>query len=300
MLGLIPGMPHLVFLLIAGRPRLRGLVAARSADARRPRRAAPTAGAAPANAEASWDDLQPVDTLGLEVGYRLIALVDKARHGDLLGAHQGRAQEVRAGGRLPAAAGAHPRQPGAQAQRATASRCAAWWWARARPSPACAWPSTRAAPRTPLIGTATTDPAFGLPAVWIEERQRETAQMAGFTVVDCATVVATHLSHLMQVHAATSAGPRRDPATGRTRDQAGPQTDRRRGPQDGRHRHSAEGPAAAAGRGRAHPRHALHRRVPGRARRHRHRPGRAGPPHPRAPGAGHRAADLRPGARSST
>ena len=50
------------------------------------------------------------------------------------------------------------------------------------------------------------DPAFGLPAVWIEERQKEMAQMSGFTVVDCSTVVATHLSHLMQVHAAKLLG----------------------------------------------------------------------------------------------
>src|SRR5256885_12895723 len=53
---------------------------------------------------------------------------------------------------------------------------------------------------TPLIGTQTTDPAFGLPAHWIDERQKEAAQMAGFTVVDSETVMATHLSHLMQVH----------------------------------------------------------------------------------------------------
>jgi flagellar biosynthesis protein FlhA len=57
-----------------------------------------------------------------------------------------------------------------------------------------------------LPGTRTTDPAFGLPAVWIEERQREAAQMAGYTVVDCSTVVATHLSHLMQVNAAKLLG----------------------------------------------------------------------------------------------
>jgi flagellar biosynthesis protein FlhA len=54
---------------------------------------------------------------------------------------------------------------------------------------------------TPLIGTATTDPAFGLPAHWIDDRQKEAAQMAGFTVVDSETVMATHLSHLMQVQA---------------------------------------------------------------------------------------------------
>jgi len=58
----------------------------------------------------------------------------------------------------------------------------------------------------PLIGTKTSDPAFGLPAVWIDERQRELAQMSGFTVVDCSTVVATHLSHLMQVNAAKLLG----------------------------------------------------------------------------------------------
>jgi len=57
-----------------------------------------------------------------------------------------------------------------------------------------------------LAGVPTTEPAFGLPAVWIEERQRESAQMAGYTVVDCPTVVATHLSHLMQVNAARLLG----------------------------------------------------------------------------------------------
>jgi flagellar biosynthesis protein FlhA len=57
-----------------------------------------------------------------------------------------------------------------------------------------------------LPGAKTTDPAFGLPAVWIDERHKEMAQMAGFTVVDCATVVATHLSHLMQVNAARLLG----------------------------------------------------------------------------------------------
>jgi flagellar biosynthesis protein FlhA len=57
-----------------------------------------------------------------------------------------------------------------------------------------------------LPGTKTMDPAFGLPAVWIEERHREQAQLNGYTVVDCSTVVATHLSHLMQVNAAKLLG----------------------------------------------------------------------------------------------
>ena len=83
LLGLIPGMPHLVFLLIAS-----GLGYSSWWMNRRNQRAklAPPTPAITAepNAEATWDDLQPVDTLGLEVGYRLIALVDKARQGDLL------------------------------------------------------------------------------------------------------------------------------------------------------------------------------------------------------------------------
>jgi flagellar biosynthesis protein FlhA len=57
-----------------------------------------------------------------------------------------------------------------------------------------------------LPGTKTTDPAFGLPAIWIDERSRDLAMTAGYTVVDCATVIATHLHHLMQVHAARLMG----------------------------------------------------------------------------------------------
>ena len=57
-----------------------------------------------------------------------------------------------------------------------------------------------------LPGTKTTDPAFGLPATWIDERQREAAQAAGYTVVDSATVIATHIHHLMQLHAARLMG----------------------------------------------------------------------------------------------
>jgi flagellar biosynthesis protein FlhA len=50
-------------------------------------------------------------------------------------------------------------------------------------------------------GTPTTDPAFGLPAVWIEPRVRDSAQVLGYTVVDCATVIATHINHLLLSHA---------------------------------------------------------------------------------------------------
>ena len=93
---------------------------ARSSGSRRRRRraAAPRA----ETPDVSWDDVAPVDALGLEVGYRLIPLVDQAQDGELLRAHQGDPQQVRAGDRLPAAADAHPRQPRARARTRTASR----------------------------------------------------------------------------------------------------------------------------------------------------------------------------------
>ena len=213
-LGLVPGMPHLVFLLIAGGLAWLAWSLSKSQQAAAAAAASPPDPVAPpANAEASWDDLTPVDTLGLEVGYRLIALVDKTRSpagGDLLtrikGVRKKFAQDV---GFLPPPV--HIRdnlvelKPGAY--RVTL-RGAVVGEAEANPGQFLAINPGGVSPQAQqqLPGIKTTDPAFGLPAVWIEERQKEAAQMAGFTVVDCATVVATHLSHLMQVNAARLLG----------------------------------------------------------------------------------------------
>ncbi len=208
LLGLIPGMPHLVFLIVSASLAALAwqLVKTRRAAASKPERTVGDDVQQPANPEASWDDLTPVDTLGLEVGYRLIALVDKARQGDLLarikGVRKKFAQDV---GFLPPPV--HIRdnlgelKPGAY--RVTL-RGAVVGEAEAMPGQFLAINPGGATQQLP--GAKTTDPAFGLPAVWIEERHKELAQMAGFTVVDCATVVATHLSHLMQVNAAKLLG----------------------------------------------------------------------------------------------
>ena len=88
LLGVIPGMPHLVFLMIGAALGYGAWMLHKRALAAKNAPPPPKVVAEP-NAEASWDDLQPVDTLGLEVGYRLIALVDKARQGDLLGRIKG-------------------------------------------------------------------------------------------------------------------------------------------------------------------------------------------------------------------
>jgi flagellar biosynthesis protein FlhA len=196
-LGLIPGMPHVVFLSIAAILGYAAWVLAHRPPAPDPDAVAPPP---PSDGDASWDDLQPVDQLGLELGYRLIALVDKNRQGDLLnrikGVRKKFAQEV---GFLPPAV--HVRdnlELNPSGYRITLRGVVV---GEGEAFPGLHLAINPGGITTPLIGTATTDPAFGLPAHWIDERQKEAAQMAGFTVVDSETVMATHLSHLMQVQA---------------------------------------------------------------------------------------------------
>ncbi len=197
-IGIIPGMPHVVFLSIGA-----VLVYAAWTLANKPPPPDPALDVAPAQAsdgEATWDDLQPVDQLGLELGYRLIALVDKTRQGDLLtrikGVRRKFAQEV---GFLPPAVHVRDNLELKPSGYRITLRGVIVGEGEAFPGMFLA--INPGGITTPLIGTATTDPAFGLPAHWIDDRQKEAAQMAGFTVVDSETVMATHLSHLMQVQA---------------------------------------------------------------------------------------------------
>jgi flagellar biosynthesis protein FlhA len=196
-LGIIPGMPHLVFLGIASILGYAAWVLAHKPPAPVVDEKQVPAG----DGEASWDDLQPVDQLGLELGYRLIALVDKNRQGDLLtrikGVRRKFAQEV---GFLPPPV--HVRDNLELKPSGYRINLRGVIVGEGEAFPGMYLAINPGGITTPLIGTPTTDPAFGLPAHWIDERQKEVAQMAGFTVVDSETVMATHLSHLMQVHAA--------------------------------------------------------------------------------------------------
>ena len=196
-LGVIPNMPHFVFLTISS-----VLAYGAWTLANKPLPADPELQAVVTNpdGEASWDDLQPVDQLGLELGYRLIALVDKTRQGDLLtrikGVRRKFAQEV---GFLPPAVHVRDNLELKPSGYRITLRGVIVGEGEAFPGMYLA--INPGGITSPLIGTATTDPAFGLPAHWIDERQKEAAQMAGYTVVDSETVMATHLSHLMQVQA---------------------------------------------------------------------------------------------------
>ena len=203
-MGLIPGMPHIAFLLLAG---LLGTLAyyvtvhTVVVEVQAPREEA----AAPATQDASWEDVMPVDTLGLEVGYRLIPLVDKAQDGDLLkrikGIRKKFAQEV---GFLPPAV--HIRdnlELRPNAYRITLKGAEVGNGEAYNGMFLAINPGRVSAP---LPGIATQDPTFGLPAVWIEAALYEQAQTLGYTVVDASTVVTTHINHLIHSHSAELLG----------------------------------------------------------------------------------------------
>jgi flagellar biosynthesis protein FlhA len=201
LLGIIPGMPTIVFLLLAG---ACGFLAWKLiSGAERERKSAATAAAAPpppAPQEASWDDIVPVDVLGLEVGYRLIPLVDSGADGELLkrirAIRKKFAQEI---GFLPPSVHIRDNLELKPSQYRVLLKGVAIGESEAFPG---LWLAINPGGVSQSIpGTATKDPAFGLPAVWIDAKHRESAQVLGYTVVDCATVVATHINHLLLTHA---------------------------------------------------------------------------------------------------
>ena len=205
LIGVIPGMPNVAFLTLAGACGWAAWWLARMHAQEAARAAAPAPAAPAPSTEASWDDVVPVDVLGLEVGYRLIPMIERNQASDLLtrikGVRKKFATEV---GFLPPAV--HIRdnlelRPNAYRitlKGAVVGEGEAYpdRWLAINPGHAM----------LQLTGQATQDPAFGLPAVWIEPTQRDEAQVAGYTVVDAATVVATHLNHLMGQHASRLLG----------------------------------------------------------------------------------------------
>ncbi|MES2352128.1 MAG: flagellar biosynthesis protein FlhA, partial [Pseudomonadota bacterium] len=209
-MGLIPGMPNLVFLLLAG--VLAGsayLMTRKAAAGKTAEVAAAEAAAAPAAApeqeEASWQDIMPVDTLGLEVGYRLIPLVDKTQGGELLkrikGIRKKFAQEV--GFLAPPVHIRDNLELKPSAYRITLKGVEVGTGEAFNGQFLAINPGMASGN---LPGLVTTDPAFGLPATWIDAGLRDEAQSMGYTVVDAGTVVATHLNHLITTHAAELLG----------------------------------------------------------------------------------------------
>ncbi|MDC8759339.1 flagellar biosynthesis protein FlhA [Janthinobacterium fluminis] len=206
-MGLIPGMPNLVFLLLAsvigGTAYLVSKRRTEAAVAPEPEAAPPTT--APEQEEASWQDIMPVDTLGLEVGYRLIPLVDKTQGGELLkrikGIRKKFAQEV--GFLAPPVHIRDNLELKPSAYRITLKGVEVGTGEAFNGQFLAINPGMASGS---LPGLVTSDPAFGLPATWIEAALRDQAQAMGYTVVDAGTVVATHLNHLITSHASELLG----------------------------------------------------------------------------------------------
>lgn len=216
-MGLIPGMPNLVFLLLGaalgGAGYLLQKQAREKAEAAEAEKAAGAGGAgpgggaqaAPEQEEATWQDVLAVDTLGLEVGYRLIPLVDKTQGGELLkrikGIRKKFAQEV--GFLAPPVHIRDNLELKPSAYRITLKGVEVGTGEAFNGQFLAINPGMASGT---LPGMVTTDPAFGLPAIWIDASLRDQATGMGYTVVDAGTVVATHLNHLITTHASELLG----------------------------------------------------------------------------------------------
>ncbi len=204
-LGIIPGMPNLVFILLA-------LVLAGSAyliekkhkeiesmTVDYPQELALNAPPMETK-ELGWDDVMPVDVVGLEVGYRLIPLVDKNQGGQLMvrikGVRKKLSQEL--GFLIPSV---HIRDNLDLSPTAYRISLMGVTIGESEIMPDMEMAINPGRVFGTLKGNVCKDPAFGLDAVWIESNQKDHAQTLGYTVVDPGTVVATHLSHLLQSHA---------------------------------------------------------------------------------------------------
>ncbi len=206
LIGIVPGMPNLPFLLFAfilgyAAWRLKKHEEAEAAPAAQDV-AAPGSSAV---AELSWDEVAPVEPLGLEVGYKLIALVDKAQGGELLTRLKGvRRKLTQDLGFLIPAVHVRDNLELAAGQYRILVHGVPVAGGDLHPDRMLALDPGRVF--GPLEGIPGKDPAFGLDATWILPSQRAHAESLGYTVVDAGTVVATHLSHLVRERAAELLG----------------------------------------------------------------------------------------------
>jgi flagellar biosynthesis protein FlhA len=205
-MGIIPGMPNLVFLSFSA---LAG--GAAYWVVRRNQRAVKEPVATPApepsaeSKDLSWDDVEPVDIIGLEVGYRLIPMVDRNQGGQLMGRIKGVRKKLsqELGFLIPSV---HIRDNLDLAPNAYRVSLMGVPLGESEIYPERDMAINPGQVFGNIPGLEAHDPAFGLEAVWIEPTQRDQAQSLGYTVVDASTVVATHLSHILQSHAAELLG----------------------------------------------------------------------------------------------
>jgi flagellar biosynthesis protein FlhA len=196
-IGLVPGMPHLVFLMLAGVMGALGYIRLQEQKTAALAPEIMPVETSPEVRDLNWDDVVIVDEIGLEVGYRLISLVDKKQGGELLsrikGVRKKLSQElgflihsvhIRDNLDLP------PNAYRISFHDVTVGQGDVYPGKELAINPGQVFGE--------LEGQRTKDPTFGLDAIWIDSSQRDDGQAMGFTVVDCGTVIATHLSQLLK------------------------------------------------------------------------------------------------------
>src|SRR6202453_2652431 len=201
LLGVIPGMPNFVFLAMAGVCAVGTYFLSKRPPPALKVAVTPAAQATTTEQkELSWDDVEAVDLIGLEVGYRLIPLVDRNQGGELMGRIKGVRKKLseELGFLVQAVHIRDNLELGPNSYRITILG--------APVGESEVFPDREMAINPGQVsggaipGSATKDPAFGLDAIWIDKARREQAQAQGYTVVDASSVIATHLSHLLQSH----------------------------------------------------------------------------------------------------
>ena len=207
-MGITPGMPHVAFLMLAA---ICGAGAwwmnkkEKQAKENPIEMVSSTEAPAPENKELSWDDVAPVDVIGLEVGYRLIQMVDKNQNGELLnrvkGVRKKLSQEL--GFLVPPV---HIRDNLDLTPNTYRITLMGVTFGEAEVFPDKDMAINPGAVFGELPGTPTQDPAFGLDAVWVSKESTELALGYGYTVVDSATVIATHLSQILSQQATSLLG----------------------------------------------------------------------------------------------
>ncbi|EGR1857432.1 flagellar biosynthesis protein FlhA [Vibrio cholerae] len=206
-MGIVPGMPHFAFLFLAllASGAAYWLHRKQKTKAENKNLPAKSDVETPTQRELSWDDVQPVDVIGLEVGYRLIPLVDKDQGGELLERVKGVRKKLSQdfGFLIPPVHIRDNLELTPNSYRITLMGVAVGE-AEIRPDQELAINPGQVYGM--IDGERTRDPAFDLDAVWIREDQREHAQALGYTVVDSSTVLATHLSQLLTNNAAQLIG----------------------------------------------------------------------------------------------
>ncbi len=206
-MGIVPGMPHFSFLFL-------GVIAGGGAyyikkkqkeEASQAKTPVKSESEPVSQKELSWDDVQPVDVVGLEVGYRLIPLVDRDQGGELLERVKGVRKKLSQdfGFLIPAVHIRDNLELPPNSYRITLMGVAVGE-AEIRADQELAINPGQV--YGVVEGEATIDPAFGLEAVWVKDEQKETAQALGYTVVDSPTVLATHLSQLLTNNASQLIG----------------------------------------------------------------------------------------------